>query len=199
MAKKTKKRRLNARIKRTIRKTSAAVLMIVAILVAAIPAENLKATGAGGVSTYDTTKKYTQTGKAYDDDREPYVYKDHVFDDRTGGVTKGEGETAYVEHDSKSTPGECYQSVNPVGTDSTSSLSSYHRYGDELEGLQKSLAVRYTDGSYFLEWQFKYKGSYLYAYNNEFRVPDNEVLEVPLMIKSNYYVIPQAVVDYYVD
>ena len=197
MAKKTKKRRLNARIKRTIRKTSAAVLMIVAILVAAIPAENLKATGAGGVNTYDTTKKYTQTGKAYDDDREPYVYKDHVFDDRTGGVTKGEGETAYVEHDSKSTPGECYQSVNPVGTDSTSSLSSYHRYGDELDELQKSLAVRYTDGSYFLEWQFKYKGSYLYAYNNEFRVPDNEVLEVPLMIKSNYYVIPQAVVDYY--
>ena len=57
MAKKTKKRRLNSRLMRTVRKTSAAVLMILAILVAAIPAENLKATGAGGVSTYDTTKK----------------------------------------------------------------------------------------------------------------------------------------------
>lgn len=183
MAKKTKKRRLNSRLMRTVRKTSAAMLMILAILVAAIPAERLGATGTGTAGTGNTT---TLTGKEYTDTRSPYTYD--VMDDRTNS-----GSNAVAgENDSSSSPIEdgYYQTVNTA-----TGLSTHHRHSSSCD-CKKSYSVRLaSNNKYILDWQFKYNGGYLYDYNDEFRVPDGQVLEVPYMINAQYYVVPSSVYD----
>lgn len=183
MAKKTKKRRLNSRLMRTVRKTSAAMLMILAILVAAIPAERLGATGTGTAGTGNTT---TLTGKEYTDTRTAYSYA--VTDDRNnnGGVSG--------ENDSNSTPksGGYYQTVN-----TESGLSAHHRHSASCD-CKKSYSVRLSSNNkYILDWQFKYNGGYLYDYNDEFRVPDGQVLEVPYMINAQYFTVTQSDIDNY--
>ena len=185
MAKKTKKRRLNSRLMRTVRKTSAAVLMILALLVAAIPAENLGATGTGSSGTGTTT---TLTGKEYTDTRTPYTYS--VTDDRTsGGSNPVDG-----ENDSSSSPAAngYYQTVNTA-----SGLSAHHRHESSCT-CKKSYSVRLSSNNkYILDWQFKYDGGYLYDYNDEFRVPDGQVLEVPYMINAQYFTVTQSDIDNY--
>ena len=94
MAKKTKKRRLNSRLMRTVRKTSAAVLMATAIAVAAIPAGNIEA-----------QDRETNTGVVVDDTRETYVYLSKV-----SGVDKDDRADGYK--DSKSNSGTYYQKIN---------------------------------------------------------------------------------------
>ncbi|MDD6805663.1 MAG: leucine-rich repeat protein, partial [Clostridiales bacterium] len=194
MAKKTKKRRLNSRLMRTVRKTSAAVLMILALLVAAIPAENLKATGTGGVSDVgDSSQSQTLTGKLFTDTRKPYTYE--IVDDRTDGVTIGSGENARVEYDSISNPSKngFYQSVNV-------DLSAHHRHNTAVGACNcdKSYTVWYSSNKKFiLDWQFKYKGDTLYEYNHKFAV---ENLTVPFMLYKQYYVVPvETVNDFYKD
>ena len=183
MAKKTKKRRLNSRLMRTVRKTSAAMLMILALLVAAIPAENLGATGTGSSGSGTTT---TLTGKEYTDTRTPYTYG--VTDDRTSS-----GSNAVAgENDSSSSPidGGYYQTVNTAA-----GLSAHHRHSASCT-CKKSYSVRLSSNNkYILDWQFKYDGGYLYDYNDEFRVPDGQALEVPYMINAQYYVVPSSVYD----
>ena len=201
MAKKTKKRRLNSRLMRTVRKTSAAVLMATAIAVAAIPAGNIEA-----------QDRETNTGVVVDDTRETYVY--------LGQVDGSDKDDRDEYKDSKSAPGTYYDSMNESGLN----LSAYHRLkvaaekaaeeeANREDSTEESIAavreekgpkegvhyfrsysVRQSRDGYYLNWQFAFKNNVLYEYNDNFA---ENVVELPYQVSTKYYQISQATYDYF--
>lgn len=182
MAKKSAKRRLNTKVKRAVRKTMAALLMVSAIAVAAIPVEQMEAVGS----------TMTSTGMSIEDNRgERYHYA--VEDDREGGVdvtiSNSDGsQTIFVEHDSKSSEksgnAKYYYAINDQA------LSKYHR-DESISGVEKALTVRQaSDGNYYLRWQFKFyktgAGGVICEYNSQF--PESEV-HLNYSMPTNYVIV----------
>lgn len=174
MAKKTKKRRLNSRLMRTVRKTSAAVLMATAIAVAAIPAGNIEA-----------QDRETNTGVVVNDTRKTYVYLRDV-----SGVDKDDRNDVYK--DSQSDPGTYYKKIN------SDKLATYHRLEvnkengsspGPVEGLdfQRSYSVRKNSQGYYLNWQFAFDlQGVLCKYNDSFA---EDIVELPYQVATEYYTI----------
>ena len=129
---KGKKRVLKRKVKRTIRYTVAALFMVTAIIVAAIPAQTNRADD-GSISTQ---------ADATDDRDTDYSYP--VEDDRTVG--------SGTEPDSSSTGGSYYTTV-PVGN--SINLSLYHQ-NPQMSGVYEGYNVIKLSNGYYLNWQYKY-------------------------------------------
>ena len=126
---KGKKRVLKRKVKRTIRYTVAALFMVTAIIVAAIPVQTNRADD-GSVSTQ---------AEATDDRTTDYSYP--VKDDRTVG--------SGTEPDSSSTGGTYYTTV-PVGNNIN--LSLYHQ-NPQMSDVYKGYNVIRLSNGYYLNWQ----------------------------------------------
>jgi len=167
--KKGKKRVLSRRFKRTVRYTVAAMCMVTAITVAAIPAQENRADN-------EVADKKTEDNR----DTKSNFYD--VVDDRGGS-----GGDKY--HDSGSTPGKYYTQVFP---DDAPDLSFYHRkkVDNNLNPGDYEVALGVTfvesENTYILDWKYHYYGAQnagvMGAYNDLFTV-ENQTLDMQLAKK----------------
>ena len=177
---KGKKRVLKRKVKRTIRYTVAALFMVTAIIVAAIPAQTNRADD-GSVSTQ---------AEATDDRTTDYSYP--VKDDRTVG--------SGTEPDSSSTGGTYYTTV-PVGNNIN--LSLYHQ-NPQMSDVYKGYNVIRLSNGYYLNWQYMYylqgaTGSssatgVLCDYNDDFAVQEQTL---SLRLPTGYVTVDPNVVNTY--
>lgn len=173
---KGKKRTFNRKFKRTIRYTVAALFMVTAIIVAAIPAQTNRADEGSGSSTPAST-----------DDRDT-EYSYEVTDDRT--LASGSSEP-----DSAATGGNYYTKV-PVGN--SIDLSKYHRGLLGPGEIQTGYSVVKLSNGYYLNWQYKYyyqgETGVLCDYNDDFAVKEQTL---SLRLPTDYLIVDPSVVTAY--
>lgn len=179
--KKGKKRVLKRKVKRTIRYTVAALFMVTAIIVAAIPAQTNRADGGGGGATVQADQRT--------DDQKTYSYE--FKDTRTPVANPSNGNTG---PDSGSAANGLFDKItNADGVQ----LNLYHdsTYKDGDPQIKKAYSViQVSNGRYYLNWQYKYyevgSGSdikgIICKYNNDFSA-EAKKLEVQLPTSYNTY------------
>lgn len=182
MAKKTVTKKPKRRMKRAVRRSIAAVLMITAIVVAAIPVqENQAEDGTSGLpSDVQGALNYVPASR------------ENGYVDNVGGE----------HHISSSTGRDCWEidvdrKSNPDGGIPTELANALH--GGDLRATVRS---NYRDGNVlFLEWEFLYhpgkKGSkeaVLCKYNNE---KDREQVRVGELLRTDYQTVTREQFEAY--
>ncbi len=191
------KKKPNRKLRRVIRKTIAAILMVSAIAVAAIPAGK---TRAGSV----TTNTNTVIG---DDGRTApiaYAYNETsnnggVYDDRRsksiGDATKAAANGfSWADPDSSWSTGTMFTSVNDA------KLAKYHNgtieddtTGGVVHELSKAYSTRLaSNGNYYINWQFAFSDDTIYKYNDNFA---QSTVTLPYQVPTWYLQVSTAQFD----
>ncbi len=180
MAKKTAAKKPKRRLKRTVRRSFAAVLMITAIVVAAIPVpENLAEDGTGDLDVN------TEGALVYPDangDGKGDVGKESYEDNPGGGhsISLGKDEQ------------DCWQISLDLGGNSVGELPAELRTAIKGGELKSSVRSNYREGeTLYLEWEFLYhykSGSraVLCKYNNE---KNRDQVVVNELLRTDYQTV----------
>ena len=169
MTKVKKAKKKNLKLRRQIRKTAGALLMISAIVVAAIPVQPLE---AESLKADDTELVDTRAAINYDPrlKEEGYVLPE--------GADYDSGDMSQK----KAAKYEADINRNSNITDSSVILA---------DNIKKSLFVKNLNGSWIMDWQFKYyeipkgaNGTVICGYNSTYL---SELVSVPTFVTTGYW------------